>query len=46
VSRRREIRLPDAKAGDVVALRDELIDLREHDECVFSSERLGAAREL
>ena len=44
--RRREIRLPDAEAGDVIALGDELVDFSEHDESVFCSEGLGAAGEF
>ena len=45
VGRRRKVRLPNAEAGDVVALSDELVDFSEDYKSVFGTQRLGAAGE-
>ena len=45
VRRRREIRLADAEGHDVLALPDQRIHFRQHDERVLGAERLRAARQ-
>ncbi|MNC95044.1 hypothetical protein D3C83_120530 [compost metagenome] len=45
VQRRREVRLADAEADDVLALRGERGDFGQHDEGVFGAQRLGAFAE-